>query len=172
MPARRQSPPAAGASEAGDASLTKAERGIVAALATYPVPLSREQLAFLADYHPRAKGFTNALGALRSRDIISTGFPATLTAAGQYLAGGLTLDVPGDIASTWLSRFGRAERAILEHLIECRPHAGDRDELASLAGYEHSRSKGFTNALGRLRGLGLVEGLALSPGFAALVDLR
>jgi hypothetical protein len=148
-------------------SLGKAERQILGALASYPAPLERAQLSFLAGYHPRSKGFVNALGTLRSAGLISAGFPATRTPEGAAA----TSDVlpAGDLVETWLARMGRAERAILAALIAEYPASLERDVLAQGAGFEHIRSKGFVNALGRLRGLGLVEGLALSPGFAVLV---
>lgn len=159
-------------SDSGNLSLGKAERAILTSLAGYPIGLSREQLAFLADYHPRSKGYINALGALRGRGLISPGFPAELTADGA-----LSLDdgpvgtfLRGDdLAAVWIARFGRAEAAILRTVIDLYPHASTREDLAEAAGFEHVRSKGFINALGRLRGLGLVDGFALHADFARLL---
>ena len=153
--------------DVGDVRLGKPERGILAALQQYPIGLTRKQLAFLADYRPNAKGFTNALGSMRSAGLISAGFPATATEAGMAIDVGA--EPPRDLVTFWLSRFGRAERAILEHLIDIYPEAAERATLAQVAGYDHPNSKGYTNALGRLRGLGLVDGFALHAEFAQLM---
>lgn len=150
----------------GPASLGKPERAILTALAAFPIALTREQLAFLAGYHPRSKGFVNALGAMRSSGLIEAGFPATMTEAGRALVPDQRVR-PEELVILWVSRLGRAERAILERLVNQYPAAADRDELAREAGFEHVRSKGFVNALGRLRSLGLVQGLAAHPDFAA-----
>lgn len=152
--------------EAG--SLGKAERQILGALASYPTGLTRDQLAFASGYHTRSKGYTNALGGLRSSGLVTAGWPAELTPEGRAVAppsAGI-----GDPVEYWLSKFGRAERAILTKLLEIYPAEAIREELVVDAGFEHVRTKGFTNALGRLRGLGLVEGLALSPAFARMVE--
>lgn len=158
-------------SGAPPSELGKAERAILAAVASYPIGLTREQLAFLADYHPRSKGFTNALGTLRSRGLITPGFPAEATTEGRDAAAGQVevFDVGEQLADVWVSRFGRAEAAILRTVIELYPAPATREQLAAAAGYDHERSKGFTNALGRLRGLGLVDGLALHADFARLL---
>lgn len=150
-------------------SLGKAERSILGALASYPIELTREQLAFLAGYHPRSSGYVNALGRLRSLGLVSAGFPAGLTDEGRAVAP-TDAPPPGGVVESWLARFGKAERTILELLIAAHPSAIEREALADQAGY-HPRSSGFVNALGKLRGLGLVDGLAISRGFAALLEV-
>jgi hypothetical protein len=151
-------------------ALGKAERAIVAALLAYPQPLTRQQLAFLAGYHPNSKGFVNALGSLRSSGYISQGFPATITDAGRAL-GVDPLDTGHGVEQLWLDRFGRAERSILSHLMSIYPSEEQRAELGRVAGFEHPNSKGYVNALGRLRGLGLVDGFGLSPEFAQIAGV-
>lgn len=153
--------------ESGDVRIGKAERAILASLQLYPTGLTRTQLAFLAGYHQRAKSYTNALGALRSSGLIGPDFPVVATPAGLELDVGVT-HTAGDLVEFWIARLGRAERAIVEHLVDIYPAAADREELVRIAGYEHVRTKSFTNALGRVRGLGLVDGFTLHADFAAL----
>lgn len=148
--------------------LGKAERAILGALGFYPIDLTREQLAFLSGYHPRSSGYVNALGRLRSLGLVSSGFPASLTVEGR-IAAPAEIRPPGNIVETWLARFGKAERTVLELLIAAHPSSVERESLAEQAGY-HPRSSGFVNALGKLRGLGLVDGFAISAGFAALLE--
>jgi hypothetical protein len=121
-------------------------------------------------YHPNSKGFVNALGSLRSSGYISQGFPATITDAGRAL-GVDPLDTGHGVEQLWLDRFGRAERSILSHLMSIYPSEEQRAELGRVAGFEHPNSKGYVNALGRLRGLGLVDGFGLSPEFAQIAGV-
>jgi hypothetical protein len=164
---RPEAAPRAVAQSGDGPSLGKAERAILGALASYPIELSREQLAFLAGYHPRTPGFVNALGSLRTAGYVTTGFPAALTEAGRTVAP--VVPRPDDVVETWIARFGKAERAILTILLRERPRAVAREDLAAEAGY-HPRTPGFVNALGKLRGLGLVDGFAISAGFDALIE--
>ncbi len=120
----------------------------------------RVQVAFLAGYsHPRSKGFTNALGALRSAGLID--YPSS---------GTLSLSEAGDSTASAVNRPRSSEELqerimkllppvhcrLLEFLISHR-EPFSREALARNCGYEHVRSKGFTNALGRLHSLGLID---------------
>ena len=51
---------------------------------------------------------------------------------------------------------GPSER-ILRPLIEAHPRPVPREKLAELAGYGNLTSKGFANAMGRLRSLGFID---------------
>lgn len=122
---------------------------------------ARELVALLAGYsNLRSKGFTNAIGALRTSGYID--YPSTETIA---------LTESGRGAATWSSSPSSSKEIqarviavlkgksaeILRPLIEAHPSALPRDEVAALAGYENLRSKGFVNAIGRLRTLGFVR---------------
>lgn len=139
--------------------LGKAERSIISVLAQFGA-CSRNKLAFLAGYHPNSKGYTNAMSALRSADLITREFPASLTSAGNDVAS--TLDVePLPRGRELLEHFksmpkvDKAGRTILDVLYEKAPLS--RTELAEACEY-HPNSKGFSNALSRMRTLGFVVG--------------
>jgi hypothetical protein len=54
--------------------LGKAERTILRCLLdVYPGSLSRDELAVAADYSPASSGYSNALGKLRSLNLINKG---------------------------------------------------------------------------------------------------
>lgn len=57
----------------------------------------------------------------------------------------------------WLGRLNKAERAILEVLVDAWPDARSKDEIADATGYA-SAGGSFANALGRLRSLELISG--------------
>src|SRR5207248_2505373 len=61
------------------------------------------------------------------------------------------------LADHWSANLPKAERAILQVLIEAYPASLTKHETAAAAGYEPTGG-GFNNALGRLRTLELIEG--------------
>ena len=62
-----------------------------------------------------------------------------------------------EIQARVCSLLGGASARILEPLIDKYPKAIARDDLAAAAGYGNLNSKGFTNAIGRLRTLGFID---------------
>jgi len=143
-----------------DVSVTPLQQKILDALLELehmgvPAP-ARELLAFLAGYaNLRSKGFTNAIGALRSGGLVEG---TSLTDAGRGVA-----HMPAEpITVASLQRrlvemLGGATGRILTPLIDVYPDSIEREELARFAGYENVRSKGFVNAVGRLRTLGFID---------------
>jgi hypothetical protein len=121
---------------------------------------SRRRLAFLVDYAISSKSFQNALGETRSAGYVteSPAAPA-LTPKGILKvnnAGGFMMKVPRIGAkrrALWKSKLGSWECAIIDAL---GTEAPNRESLASRIGKAAS-SKGFQNAVGKLRGLELVS---------------
>lgn len=118
-------------------------------------------VALMAGYrHPRSKGFTNALGSLRTSYLIE--YPesdrVSITDSGTGLANAgtppTTLD---ELHDRVMQLFDNVQVRLLKPLIEHYPTPLSRDDLAPMVGYEHVRSKGYTNTLGRCRSLGLIE---------------
>ncbi|HMJ16552.1 MAG TPA: hypothetical protein VK524_34295, partial [Polyangiaceae bacterium] len=141
--------------------LPKVERLILTTLAQQrPRQVSRERLALLIGYHQNSKGFANALGALRSRAAIEG---TTITDKGFCELGTFEPLPTGRELLEWYCehKLNTAESGILREIAHLRGKI-TRDELAARVGY-HPNSKSFANGLGRLRGLGLVDGLKLSP---------
>jgi len=121
----------------------------------------RVLVAFLAGYsHLQSKGFVNAIGAIRSAGMVEyTGDGAVfLTDAGRVAAHppevALTTQ---DVQKRIMDLLGGASSKILAPLIEAYPDSLPREEVAQHAGYGHLGSKGFVNALGRMKTLGFVE---------------
>lgn len=114
---------------------------------------SIDQLAAIALYHPRSKGFTNTLGALRSAGLLDG---TLITDMGRGRAKvpdrAPTLD---ELHAAFRGRMKPVQARIFD---EVRNAGGsvDRDALAAALGY-HPRSKGFCNSLGSLRTLGLLD---------------
>lgn len=120
---------------------------------------ARSIVAFLADYSMNSSSFTNALGANRTSGWIT--YPnsdsVSLTDAGRALA----KPEPAPLTTEELHRkiFVRLpgpQARVLRPLIDQYPHPLKREELAEQAGYSMSSSS-FTNALGALRTMGLIN---------------
>jgi len=154
--------PAAGAAPSGNGtvkSLGKAERLILTVLAQHPAGRSKQQLAIQSGYSIRGGGFNNALGALRSAELVERGEPIRATQAGVAALGSTWEPRPTGrpLLDLWCSRLGKAERLILTALADAAPGTLTKQEVADRTGYA-ANGGGFGNALGRLRTLELVEG--------------
>jgi hypothetical protein len=123
------------------------------------VSVERTQVAFFADQSPRSSGYTNNLGALRTAGYID--YPSAglvqLTEKGRALAE--PISVPPDTAALHRriqAQIPPALWRILAATIGQYPDSLTREKLAELAG-QSPTSSGFTNNLGRLRSLGLID---------------
>jgi hypothetical protein len=122
---------------------------------------ARVQVAFMAGYtNLTSKGFVNAIGALRSAgqiDYPSSG-AITLTGSGREAANYVeNPTTTKELQKRLMEMLGGANERILQVLVEAWPESVPRDELGAKAGYTNLTSKGFTNAIGRLRTLGLID---------------
>lgn len=122
---------------------------------------NREMVAFLAGYTNLAsKGFVNALSTLSSTGSIR--YPSSdtvaLTDAGRVLANPPARPrTAAELQSRICEMLGGASSRILQPLIEAYPNALPRENVAARAGYGNLASKGFVNAISRLRTLGFVD---------------
>lgn len=121
----------------------------------------RIQVAFLAGYsNLDSKGFKNATGSLRTADLIAYPTPGTiaLTGAGREKANWTERPrTPAELQERIIRLLGGVHGRVLEPLIKAYPEAVAREEVARQAGYGNLDSKGFKNAMGRLRSLGLID---------------
>lgn len=151
--------------EAWSLNLPGPEKRILDALAdllaiAVPRP-HREQVAFLAgDSNLRSKGFANGIGALHTAGHVA--YPESgrveITESGLKLAKVVQLPLTNEsLHDRICSMLGGASSRILNPLIDVYPEALEREALAAKAGYENLRSKGFANAIGRLRTLGFID---------------
>lgn len=143
----------------GRPELPKAQRALLFVLVQQGRALTAQQLAVLSGYSIRSSSFANALGGLRSAGLALGGRTAIrVTDAGRHAAGEVPPLPQGPaLIEYWVSRLGRAERTLLVTLVGCWPQALNADQLSTASGYSRTSSS-FTNALGRLRGLGLARG--------------
>jgi hypothetical protein len=115
-----------------------------------------ELLGFMAGYtNMGSKGFRNALSALRSGGMVSG---TSLTDAGREAAQPRPVPLSSEeLQERLIVMLGGASGRILKPLIDAYPDSIERDALGSMAGYENLDSKGFRNAMGRLRTLGFID---------------
>lgn len=121
----------------------------------------RIQVAFLAGYtHLASKGFANACGSLRTAERIAYvgDGRVELTDTGRALASPVERPrTSEEIQRRVLDMLGGVHARVLTPLLEAYPEPLAREDLASKAGYGHTASKGFANAIGRLRSLGFID---------------
>jgi hypothetical protein len=155
----------------GSFAPTPAQRRILNALAmlevigvTAPV---KTQLALFAQASPKSSGYTNNLGALRSNGLINYPTPgaAALTAAGRAHADASQAPSTVNELHAFVSQLvGPAKARLVEQLVAVYPDALSKAELAERAGAS-ATSSGYTNNLGSLRSLGLID--YPTPGYVA-----
>lgn len=121
--------------------------------------VARANVAVWADQSPRSSGYTNNLGRLRTLGMIEypTGGVVTLTDRGRELATCLAaITSVTELHAAWFAKLSNPQARILRALIHIYPRALRRSELADAAG-QSATSSGYTNNLGMLRGLGLLD---------------
>jgi hypothetical protein len=143
----------------GDTVLSKAQRAILTVLAQFPDGRTKRQLGMLTGYSAKGGGFNNALGSLRTAGLIGRGEPITATPAGVEVIGDEWEPLPEGpaLAEYWIAQLPRAEGLILRALLDAFPSSLTKAEIAERTGYAASGG-GFSNALGKLRTLQLIEG--------------
>lgn len=125
------------------------------------IPQARKvQLALLADASPKSSAYTNNLGTLRTAGFITYPGPGlvALTARGRSQARE-DLDVPTTsegLHRQLFSRLSGPQVRILQQLIKLYPESIEKAELAEKA-EASATSSAFTNNLGALRSLGLID---------------
>lgn len=163
---------------AGDVELKKkAERVALSVLIQYPAGRTLKQLAILSGYSASGGGFRNALGRLRSLGLITPSGvePIQATEAGHELASALDVEpLPQgeELLAHWMGSLKKkAEREVLQVLVDAWPDALDREEIAERTESRYEPTGGgFRNALGKLRTLDLAEGMNPMKASDALFD--
>lgn len=119
----------------------------------------RVRVAAVANYSPNGSAFTNPLGALRSAGHVN--YPrdgsVSLTQSGRALSHRPTATpTTADLHAKINAILDGPRQRILAPLLRSYPRAMTRDQLASAASYSPDGSA-FTNPLGALRALGLID---------------
>lgn len=158
-PVRRRSVNGAATHEESS-SLRAGERRMLETLVRHhPVRLTRAQLATIAGFTASGGTFGAYLGTLKRNGFVveeSDGLLLTdegLAAGGGAPARPQTIE---EIVETWRRALRSGERRMLDVLIEARPAAVTREELAERSGFE-ARGGTFGAYLGTLRRNGLAD---------------
>lgn len=144
-------------------TVTNPQQRILNALASFErlglKSVSKSNVAVFADQSPRSSGFTNNLGTLRTQGFITypaPGIVALSEAGRQHAYAPLTPATLQELHQAWFAKLSRPQTAIISELIEGYPGAFRKDDLAKRAG-QSPTSSGYTNNLGSLRSLGLLD---------------
>lgn len=152
-----------------DEKLSKAERAILTVLAQHGTR-NVIQTALQARYSHKGGGYRNSLSSLRTKGYIEGRGDLTITSAGLDVLGDYEPLPTGRALAEWWkqNQLSKAERAILDVLLEAYPASVSIVEIAERAGYEPGGG-GFRNSLSKLRSLELAEGrgeMRLKPELA------
>lgn len=174
-PARRPAPAPREREEVdGDFRPSNPQQKILDALADLEAiglaDVDKRQAALFARVSPKSSGYTNNLGALRTAGLIHYPTPGrvALTDAGREFTEAHAPPTVDELHDFVFDLVGRPRAAILRVLIDAYPQPVAKEDLAHAAGVSPI-SSGYTNNLGSLRSLGLIE--YPQPGHAAAADL-
>lgn len=147
----------------------KCERAILACLRAEVRPVTRERLGLRCLYVHSGGGFGNALGALRTADLVDdVEGGLILSDRGAKVAAPDTVLDGLEAVRAWRDsgKFGKCEREILDVLLAQPAASLSRQEIAArtASGYAGDAG-GFGNALGALRSVGVLVGCVLNPAF-------
>jgi hypothetical protein len=121
----------------------------------------RVQVAFLAGYtNLGSKGFKNAMGAAHTDGLLHYPSPGRVALTDSGRARARTPSRPTtnlELHDRIMRMLGGPYGRVLLPLIESYPRSIDREQLGEIAGYTNLGSKGFKNAMGRLRSLGFID---------------
>ena len=148
---------------AHDEKPSRPQQRILDALATFAAlglaDVARSNVAVWSHQSPKSGGFTNNLGALRSAGLIEypTSGRVALTALGSSHAEPVeALMTRAQLHDSWCSYLSGPQERIVRALIEIYPDALSRADLADVT-EQSANSGGYSNNLGALRSLGLVD---------------
>ena len=146
-----------------DEKPSRPQQRILDALATFAAlglaDVARSNVAVWSHQSPKSGGFTNNLGALRSAGLIEypTAGRVALTALGSIHAEPVeAMMTLTQLHDAWCAYLSGPQERIVRALIEIYPDVLTRADLAEVT-EQSAGSGGYSNNLGALRSLGLVD---------------
>ncbi|HTG26090.1 MAG TPA: DUF87 domain-containing protein [Reyranella sp.] len=121
----------------------------------------KELVALLAGYSNLAsKGFANAISGLKTAGAITYPAPGVVALTDHGRDNANAVAAPRstqELQARLLAVLGGASEKILRPIIEAYPDSLEKTTVAAAAGYGNLASKGFANAVSRLRTLGFID---------------
>jgi len=146
-------------SNPNDLPLGRCETAILETLAKFNKTCSRAKIGIFAGYSSTSGGFSNAISKLKSAGlIIADNGNLTILDQGLQKAGNVE-PLPtslNNLLEFWANKVGRCPGEILKILIHSHPDPLTREQAGNLTDYSPS-SGGFSNAISKLRTLGLIN---------------
>lgn len=175
-PARPPSPPAPRPPVDGDVGISGPQQRILDALASLEAigvaEASKVQLALFAGASPKSSSYSNNLGHLNNQaGLISYPRPGyvQLTPEGRSVASAAGApSTAGELQEFAYELVGGAKARLLRALVDVYPEALPKGELAQRVGASPTSSS-FSNNLGSLRSLGLID--YPGPGLVAALPI-
>lgn len=142
-----------------DLPLGRCEKAILETLAKFQKPCSKVKIGIFAGYSSKSGGFSNAISKLKNAGyVIATNGDLEITQSGaEQVVFVKPLPTTNDeILSFWINKVGRCPGEILKVVVPIYPNSIDKMDVGSQTNYSAS-SGGFSNAISKLRTLGLID---------------
>lgn len=155
---------------AASGAVTGMARDVLVALAQHG-PLTKPKLAIIIGKSAKGGYFARVLGQLRTSGWVTDAWPVAITAAGEDALGSWDpLPTGQALVDYWLGEVAGMGADMLKAMLDAWPNVLSKAELGEAIGKEPSGGY-FARVLGRLRGLGLVEGLAPARALVEAANL-
>jgi hypothetical protein len=160
---------------AGDTTISTPQWNILMSLASFGAlgihEVAKSNLAAYSGQSPKSSGYTNNLGKLRTLGLIDYprgGFVSITEAGRSMVPEPSCIPTLEYLHEAWFDKVTRPQAAILRAVIRNHPAFWDKKGLAE-ASDQSPTSSGYTNNLGHLRSLGLID--YPTPGCVAATEL-
>lgn len=142
-----------------DLPLGRCEKAILETLAKFQKPCSKVKIGIFAGYSSKSGGFSNAISKLKNAGYITANngdLEITLSGAEQVVFVKPLPNTNDEILSYWVNKVGKCPAEILKLVVSIYPNSLSKEEAGTQTNYSPN-SGGFSNAISKLRTLGLIE---------------
>lgn len=142
-----------------DTTLGRCEKAILETLAKFQKPCSKVKIGIFAGYSSKSGGFSNAISKLKNAGYVTANngdLEITQSGAEQVVFVKPLPDTNDEILTFWINKVGRCSGEILKVVVPVYPNSISKEDVATQANYS-ANSGGFSNAISKLRTLGLID---------------
>lgn len=146
-------------SDPNELPLGRCEKAILETLAKFNKPCSRVKVGIFSNYSAKSGGFSNAISKLKNLGFLNAqngDLEITDSGAQQVLFVKPLPSTNEEVLSFWVNKVGKCPGAILQTIVPIYPNSMSKEDVGIQTNYS-ANSGGFSNAISKLRTLGLIE---------------
>lgn len=146
-------------SDPNELPLGRCEKSILETLAKFNKPCSRVKVGIFSNYSAKSGGFSNAISKLKNLGFLNAqngDLEITDSGAQQVLFVKPFPSTNEEVLAFWVNKVGKCPGAILQAIVPIYPNSMSKEDAGIQTNYS-ANSGGFSNAISKLRTLGLID---------------